>query len=181
MSDDRRKRYAAAFYAQAASDWRVYALLVSAKPDPVPWPVCHSLHYLQMACEKLGKAYRLQTAGANVDVIATRHVGFTQFINGYLRSPAIAAEYEGKTAALKNVLKTSAAIAREIEKLAPATDRAHAPENAEYPWERGDWELGSGEVFVPCAYPFPTLSLLDTVGGSAFLKLVGRAFRDWKP
>lgn len=78
-------------------------------------------------------------------------------------------------------MKTSAAIAREIEKLAPATDRAHAPENAEYPWERGDWELGSGEVFVPCAYPFPTLSLLDTVGGSAFLKLVGRAFRDWKP
>ncbi|MGH7270646.1 MAG: hypothetical protein ACREJ3_09465 [Polyangiaceae bacterium] len=93
----RRAQYAVAFHSQAKSDWEVYELLSRTQPSPRP---CHSLHYLQMACEKLGKAYRLRHPNANVDVIATRHVGFAQFINDYLRSPAVRLKYLGKTAAL---------------------------------------------------------------------------------
>jgi hypothetical protein len=174
VSDQRRRQYAQAFYDQASSDWQVYRLLADAS-----LPQCHPLHYLQMACEKLGKAHRLSTLDANVDTIATRHVGFAQFVNTFLRSPPVIARYAGKTAAHKSVCQTAAAIAREIEKLAPAIDRAQFPENAEYPWEKGDWEQGTGEVLVPCKYPYPSLSLLKTHGGRAFLKLVEQAFRDW--
>ena len=132
-----------------------------------------------MACEKLGKAYRLRNPAANVDAIVARHVGFAQFINELLRSPAILQDYEGQDARHKAVCKTSSAIAREIEKLAPAIDRTHSPENAEYPWERGDWGRDAGQVLVPCTYDYPALSLLDTAGGRAFVKLVERAFRDY--
>jgi hypothetical protein len=86
-----------------------------------------------MACEKLAKAYRLLLPGVDIDLVATRHVGFTQFVNTYVRSPAMLAKYANKTAAHQTLCRTAAAIAREIEKLAPATDRVSSPENAEYP------------------------------------------------
>jgi len=165
---DRRVQFAAAFYDQALSDWKVYGHLTR-----LGLPRCHELHYLQMACEKLAKAYRLRNVSADVDGIISRHTGFVGFINVYPRSPAILAEYEGQDARHKEVCRTSSTIAREIEKLAPAIDREESPENAEYPWERED------TVLVPCQYPFPALSLLDAHGGRAFLKLVDRAFRDY--
>ena len=58
-----------------------------------------------------------------MDATITHHVGFEGFINTYLRSPAIVSEYAGKQARHREVCKTSAALAREIEKLAPAVDR----------------------------------------------------------
>ncbi len=168
MSYDRRAEFAAAFYGQALSDWRVYDQLTK-----LGLPRCHELHYLQMACEKLAKAYRLRNVASDVDEVMTHHVGFEHFINAYLRSPSIVSEYEGQYARHQAICKTSATLAREIEKLAPAVDHAAFPENAEYPWERGE------KVLVPCTYPFPALSLLDAHGGRAFLKLVARAFRDY--
>jgi hypothetical protein len=175
LSGDRRAQFAAAFFDQAWSDWQAYVHLTRAPS----LPRCHPLHYLQMACEKLGKAYRLRNASANVDAIVTRHVGFAQFISEFLRSPAVLEDYEGQSARHKAVCKTSFALAREIEKLAPAIDRTYSPENAEYPWERGDWEAGTGQVLVPCKYDYPALSLLDTPGGRAFVKLIERALRDY--
>jgi hypothetical protein len=175
LSGDRRAQFAAAFFDQAWSDWQTYVYLTRA----ASLPRCHPLHYLQMACEKLGKAYRLRDARADVDAILTRHVGFAQFINAFLRSPAVLEDYGGQSERHKTVYKTSIALAREIEKLAPAVDRTHSPENAEYPWERGDWEGGTGQVLVPCKYDYSALSLLDTAGGRAFVKLIERAFRDY--
>jgi hypothetical protein len=175
LSSDRRTQFAAAFFDQARSDWDTYVYLTRA----AILPRCHLLHYLQMACEKLAKAYRLRNASADVDAIVTRHVGFAQFINEFLRSPAVLENYEGQSARHKTVCKTSFTLAREIEKLAPAIDRTHSPENAEYPWERGDWGFGAGQVLVPCRYDYPALSLLDTAGGRAFVKLIERAFRDY--
>jgi hypothetical protein len=181
VSEERRRAYATAFHVQASSDWSVYRLFVEMSAPPArPLPACHSLHYLQMACEKLAKAYRLLLPGVDIDLVATRHVGFTQFVNTYVRSPAMLAKYANKTAAHQTLCRTAAAIAREIEKLAPATDRVSSPENAEYPWERGDWSTGSGSILVPCQYAFPSLSLLTTPGGRAFLKLVDRAFLEWR-
>jgi hypothetical protein len=175
---ERRRQFAAAFHAQARSDWEVYELLSRV---PSGLPKCHELHYLQMACEKLSKAYRLRQPAANVDEIATHHVGFLKFINDYVRSPAMKARYAGKASAHKAMCKEAGKIAREIEKLAPAVDRAWSPENAEYPWERGNWDEGNGTVLVPCSYPYPSLSLLRTPGGRSFIKLVDQALRDWKP
>lgn len=177
MSADRRSRYAAAFHEQATSDWEVYELLSRTQPS---LGLCHVLHYLQMACEKLSKAYRLRHLAANVDDIATRHVGFVKFVNEHLRSPAVLDKYKGHDAAHEAVCKVSTTIAREIEKLAPAVDRASSPENAEYPWERGDWGNGRGQVIVPCSYRYPALSLLTAPSGRAFIKMIREALRDWK-
>jgi hypothetical protein len=91
VNGDRRSQYAQAFYEQAWSDWQAYEALTRV----LKLPRCHALHYLQMACEKLGKAYRLRNPRADIDAIVTRHVGFTQFLNEFLRSPAIVGEYKG--------------------------------------------------------------------------------------
>jgi len=66
------------------------------------------------------------------------------------------------------------AIAREIEKMAPAVDRTNAPENAEYPWEQ------AGQITAPCKYTYPGLDLLRLPGGRAFLKLVKKALDDFE-
>lgn len=171
MTDDaRRTAFAAAFYRQAASDWQVYLRLTQVKE----LPVCHQLHYLQMACEKLAKAYRLRDLAADVDELAKKHTGFVKFINAFLLSPQILTEYEKKHAALQAIRQSAAAIARGVEELAPAIDRLHTPTNAEYPWE------SAGRVVAPCDHTYPSLSLLHAAGGRAFLKLVERAFRDYE-
>ena len=169
MSDEHRLAFAAAFFTQARSDWRVYRLL-AATSGLAP---CHSLHYLQAACEKLAKAYRLRDTGATFDEVTSRHTGFAKFVNAFLRSPTLVAEYRGQIAHHRAVCASSARFAREIEKLAPAVDRATSPENAEYPWLRGR------AVLTPCEYGYPALSLLSEPGGRAFLRLIERAFRDY--
>jgi len=82
--------------------------------------------------------------------------------------------YRGRAAQLREVTRLARALAREIEKLAPAVDRAGSPENAEYPWESGD------EVISPCGYSYPRLSLLTRPGGRTFLKLVTRAIQEFE-
>lgn len=169
MSDEeRRRQFAEAFIAQARSDWQVYRLL----SQSVDIPSCHGLHYLQMTCEKLAKAYRLRDVAADVNETITRHTGFTNFIGPFFL--ALKDEYVGKDAQLTRLIRESRKLAREIEKMAPAIDRAAAPENAEYPWE------ANGRVTAPCNYSFPALSLLQQSGGRAFLNFLQRALRDFE-
>jgi hypothetical protein len=52
----------AGFYEQAWSDWQAYEALTRVSE----LPRCHALHYLQMACQKLGKAYRLRNPGSKL-------------------------------------------------------------------------------------------------------------------
>jgi hypothetical protein len=113
LNGGRRTEFAAAFFAQARSDWQTYEYLTRAPG----LPRCHPLHYLQMACEKLAKAYRLRNPSANVDAIVTRHVGFAQFTNEFLRSPAILEDYKGQTARHKAVCRTSSTSARPLTSL----------------------------------------------------------------
>jgi hypothetical protein len=149
IEDERRRLFADAFIVQARSDWSVYRLLA----EPRDAAVCHQLHYLQMVCEKLAKAYRLRDTRASVDDLVSRHAGFVKFVGAFV-VVALKDEFRGKEAQLRGLLTRMRALAREIEKLAPAIDRAAAPENAEYPWERG------GEVIAPSRYSFPSLALL---------------------
>jgi hypothetical protein len=162
--EERRARFAAAFVEQARSDWSVYRLLAS-QADVKP---CHSLHYLQMACEKLAKAYRLRDTASPVDELVKRHTGFAKFVGPYFTA-VLRPDYKNKDAQLGVVIQQARTIAREIEKLAPAIDRVSSPENAEYPWESGE------KVVAPCSHGFPALELLRQAGGRAFLNLVARA------
>jgi hypothetical protein len=164
-----REVWASAFAAQSRSDWQVYDLLTAERRIPP----CHKLHYLQMACEKIAKAYRCLDTGTNLEELLKRHVGFAKFIGTFLASPSIREAYQGRDAQLREVSRLTRALAREIEKLAPAVDRESSPENAEYPWEAG------GEVISPCQYGYPRLSLLTSPGGRTFLKLVAKAIREF--
>lgn len=111
---------------------------------------CHRHHYLQMACEKLAKAYRLRDTSVAVDDLVKSHVGFAKFIQPYMLS-TLKEQYQGREAQLARRIRDARAIAREIEKMAPAVDRTNAPENAEYPWEQ------AGQITAPCKYTYPGL------------------------
>ncbi|MBI4704863.1 MAG: hypothetical protein HY744_27480 [Deltaproteobacteria bacterium] len=165
-----RDAWAAAFAEQARSDWSVYRLL-ALEPEVAR---CHALHYLQMACEKIAKAYRARDTAAELPDLLGRHVGFAKFVSSFLLSPAVRQEFSGKEAQLSQLRAAFRHLARGIEKLAPAVDRQDAPENAEYPWARGD------EVIAPCRYDYPSLSLLREPGGRTFLRLVERALGDFE-
>jgi hypothetical protein len=155
-----RLAFAGAFIKQARSDWEVYQ------------PLCHRLHYLQMACEKLAKAYRLRDTHVRVDGVIRSHAGFEKFVGAF--SVTIKDDFRDKDAQLRVLVSQWRSIAREIEKLAPAADRESTPENAEYPWEQ------DGRVVVPCEYAFPSLELLLVAGGRNFLKVVQRALDDFE-
>ncbi|HEV8551544.1 MAG TPA: hypothetical protein VGQ57_20995, partial [Polyangiaceae bacterium] len=139
---ERRAAYASAFIAQARSDWQAYRVLEQSEVAP-----CHPLHYLQMVCEKVAKAYRLRDTQAPVDQLVSTHSGFSKFISAFFAA-VLKDEYVGKSAQLASLIQFSRRLAREIEKLAPAVDRLSTPENAEYPWER------DGHVTAPCEFGF---------------------------
>lgn len=165
----RRQAFAAAFVTQGRSDWDLYKHL-SALTKP-SFPQCHALHYLQMATEKIAKAYRLRDTTADVDGLVKHHTGFVEFINQFFRCETIRDEFQGQDAALQTLQRNATALAREIEKLAPATDRLASPENAEYPWERDE------KILVPCTFGFPSLT---QASGRAVMNLVERAFNDFE-
>ncbi len=78
---ERRRAFADAFAAQGRSDWRVYQYLA---PLQAPsFPACHALHYLQMATEKIAKAYRIRDTVADVDELVRHHTGFEEFVNAF--------------------------------------------------------------------------------------------------
>ncbi len=165
---ERRRAFAEAFIAQARSDWTVHRLLAG-RADV---HVCHGLHYLQMACEKLAKAYRLRDTQSSVDELVSTHNGFEKFVGSFFLT--LKDEYRGKDAQLRELTSRARTLAREIEKLAPAIDRVTFPENAEYPWER------DAHVIAPCRHAFPSLELLRKAGGGTFLKLIKRALDDFE-
>jgi hypothetical protein len=167
--DERRQAFAEAFIAQARSDWGIHRLL-SEQSDVAP---CHRLHYLQMACEKLAKAYRLRDTESAVSELVSKHTGFEKFVGAFF-AVALKDEYRGKDEQLRGLIRRARALAREIEKLAPAIDRADAPENVEYPWEQND------RVIAPCSYTFPSIELQRDAGGRAFLNLIERALNDYE-
>jgi hypothetical protein len=173
--DEWRRGFAEAFIAQARSDWGVYRLLTEQRThDGHTLSVCHELHYLQMASEKLAKAYRLRDTGSAVDELLSKHTGFAKFVGPFFTA-VLKDEYQGKDAQLRGLIKRARTLARQIEKLAPATDRLATPENAEYPWESED------RVIAPSRYEFPSLDLLREPGGRAFLNLIERALDNFQP
>lgn len=164
-----RADWALAYMKQGGSDFATYQLLSS-----IPgMPICHLLHYLQMAGEKIAKAYRFRDTDTAEDRLTTEHVAFSRFIQSYLGSPEIKQRYAGKDEQLRETVKVARKLAREIEKLAPAVDRETSPANAEYPW------IDDGRVVVPCEFTYPNLTLLTERGGRTFLRLLEVAIADF--
>jgi hypothetical protein len=129
--------WSTAFRKQAQSDFELYLLI---NKDPKV-PMCHHLHYLQMALEKIAKAhyhgkppqshykvvdYMLQKIG-ETDLLAKRYgwTSKTQFKNAVAR--------------IRPMLDL-------LQSLVPQQDEEKV--NAEYPWR------GSEGVVVPCEYDY---------------------------
>lgn len=169
-----RADWAAAYAKQSRSDFAIYALM-SAEASGIS--ACHRLHYLQMACEKIAKAYRFRDTSTASEDLLTSHVAFSKFIECFLTSPAMKQRYRGKDARLRNVIRYARKYARAVEELAPAVDRENTPCNAEYPWED---EHG---VVVPCEYTYPGHGFLLSPRDPAsvdFLKVVRTAIDDFE-
>lgn len=155
-----------AYAQQAMADLKSYELLKS-----LPAPECHRMQFLQMACEKLCKAY-LCRGGATPGSLMSH-----AYIAGTL--PVVL----NKTYALlqpdrENVHGLHIQItylAREIEVLAPAVRRSanmDRSDNCEYPWEDA-----VGNVKVPRDWGFQATHMLESKHGRNFMKLVDNALR----
>jgi hypothetical protein len=126
-----------------------------------------------MATEKLAKAYRLRDTLTSLEDILTSHVGFPEFFNTFLRSPAMRLEFRDRGAQLRQIQRDCGLLARAVEQLAPAVDRVGHPANAEYPWADGD------TIVAPVDYSFPSLALLREARGRWFLNSIERAFVEY--
>lgn len=164
-----REEWALAYAAQARSDFAVYKILVQLNSIED----CHRLHYLQMACEKIAKAYRLRDTEASVEQSLTSHRAFSNFIVIYCRATEVVKRYKGRNKLLLRITRTAKLLARDIERLAPAIDRENTPQNAEYPW------LDNGKIISPCQYDFSSLWRLQTPEGVQFLRFIETAFSDF--
>jgi len=136
--------WAKAFAKQSLSDLNVREALVTARVEK-----CHRLHYLQMAAEKVCKAF-LSTSKGQGQVGRTHSVVernlpiLARQFYAVINSNNDMARWE-----LSEVRK----LAREIELLAPAIrDGGSREDNTEYPW------LDSGgAIRIPCEHTFPGL------------------------
>lgn len=166
-----RARWAEAFATQAREDWRLFNFLCDHGRTR-----CHQLQALQMACEKIAKAYRIRDTNADLTVLMSGHVGFMRFINAFMISPPIQRQYRGRGAQLKIRLREMRQIANEIELLTPSIERDGRRDNCEYPW----WD--GADIAVPCEHTFPNLAVLSLQGARShtFLKLMGRAMDEFE-
>jgi hypothetical protein len=128
-------------------------------------PSCQQLHFLQMACEKLSKAY-LCWRGADPNTLQGSHAYISttipQIVIQQLSRQSPKAQQSGGS-----VMRGIRTLARQIELLAPAVDAAgRAPANCEYPWEDS-----TGTVRVPAEHKF-ALDLLYAPAGRHLLKAI---------
>lgn len=168
MASD-RIAWAKAYARQSLSDFKVFEFLSNSEGIEE----CHRLHFLQMACEKIAKAYRFRDTTKGSEDLLTSHVGFSTFLRIYLNSTVFQSDYRDRDALFRGVSQFSLALAREIERLAPAVDREAFPCNVEYPWEEYD------TIFMPCAFTYPNLQSLKQSKGINFLKIIRKAIEEF--
>jgi len=127
---------------------------------------CHSLHFLQMATEKLAKAYFWRSGSAP----PRRHAGFVQFLRllGQIRR-----NDRGRIANLfaftrfddfQSWIYTAQSIAYNLECLAPAL--ANNGPNPEYPWPHDRPE------FAPANHNFAVWASLRVSRGRHLMRVI---------
>lgn len=134
----------------------------------------HVLHYLQMATEKLAKAYRFRDTGAKEEELRSSHVGFERFLRLFLGSAEVVRRYAGRNAQYLRVRKECCHIARAIEQLTPSVDAETNPANTEHPWADGE------RVVAPVDHAFSHADLSTLPGGRLFLRVVGAALDEYE-
>lgn len=148
-----------AFWAQATSDWQIYEHL-----EKTSFAKCHALHYLQMATEKLAKAYLLNGRTDIKDVRST-HRALTRYMLNLSRNSRLQDLMGMAAKQLRSHIQKLLPLAYEIEKLAPAL--AGDGPNPEYPWE-----APKGIFNVPVSHAFIIVKTLRQPHGHNLIKLI---------
>ena len=133
---------------------------------------CHLLHYLQMATEKLSKAYFWRSGKAP----PKNHSGFIRFLKALLdRRPAELARTAkalgfGRPKDLDRWTDAVQPLAYSLQNMAPA--EARDGPNPEYPWPHED------PTHCPATHSFALWKALsDTGQGRKLLEFIDRAIR----
>ncbi|GEM_PF-562943 len=155
MSIDWRRGYAR----QAISDFRVFE-----KVCELGVPVCHQLHYLQMASEKMAKA--MNTPPGTSAPLKTTHKALVMFVRNARSDQRIfnyiSPYYRKMQRAQFNACVASfESLAQQIEDLSPKGGSVQAP-NPEYPWiahvpDSINPSRTIQVLKVPCEEPFNNL------------------------
>lgn len=155
-------KYQELWWLQAKSDHAMYVLLRKNGGGD-----CHQLHYLQMATEKLGKAYQWNSG----DPPSRTHSGFVQFMRQLGSVPreqreVIAATFNfTRFRDFRAWVTAILPLAYELQRLAPAL--ANDGPNPEYPWPQ------EAPTEVPVSFDFPlSKTLRDTGQGRAFIRVL---------
>lgn len=154
------------WWQQAKSDYEIFELL---RGEGVP--ACHSLHYLQMATEKLAKA----SFWSNNDPPAMRHVGFAQFLRRFGNTPRdqrdrIASLFEfGQFHGFQLWIRSIIPLARQVEQVSPAVIQ-DGP-NSEYPWPH------DAPIECPVLYHFHVWDELKKSQGRKLMRFVSNAIK----
>ena len=149
---------------QAISDYEVLLLLSERGVA-----ASHQIHYLQMATEKLGKAYFWRSGAPPPH----SHAGFVQFLRSLSGITAkeqrhIAQVFQFKRMKdFQNFVRAILPMAYALERLAPAL--ANDGPNPEYPWPQ------NAPRFAPVSFDFEFWSQLQSGRGRHFLEVVGQA------
>lgn len=123
---------------------------------------CHRLHFLQMAAEKVCKAYSIKT-GRHGPVWKS-HVCVKEYL------PLLARHFytviDGGKQKSQRQIASIKHFAGEIDLLAPAYSlEGLRKDNSEYPWEDG-----KGKICIPCEYSFPNIN--DEPGSREIISLI---------
>jgi hypothetical protein len=156
-----------AFARQAEVDFLAWQQLQPASK----LPQCQSLHFLQMASEKLVKAYLCEAGSKPADLQAS-HAYTAKNLHLVIRQQ-ISLTSASRPKGLELFLRHCKHLAREIELLHPqVTDGGKRPDNCEYPWEDAKHRL-----HVPADWHFQVADLLFMRAGRGFLRLMRDAIR----
>jgi len=155
-----RQNWQTAFLKQARADWEAYQ-----KTSRATWSACHRLQFLQMASEKLGKAF-LVAGPSSLETTTQSHAAFVKFLRIVSNNRKLKNLLNKKRSQQRKHFNQLLPLAYEIELLAPAL--AQSGPNPEYPWKDA-----AGNVLAPVEYPFQLLQQLQkTRQGVQLLKYI---------
>lgn len=151
-----------AYLAQAQSDYSVYREFKRRKDISM----CHRLHYLQMATEKLAKAFLSPNNGSPPPKV---HAALVRFLRISKGQPEIRRKlgYQNNYGAYCAYIDSLTDMASRIERLAPVGGQERV--NPEYPWTEDN-----GNVACPVDYAFPEFQRQEIV---KFQQLTDGLFR----
>ena len=132
-----------AYLQQAWSDFQVYKHL-----NANGYALCHQLHYLQMATEKLAKGFQCPIGGVPYP---PTHFAFVKFLQNIKQRPVLYCnrlQFKSKNQ-FSSRIQSLLPMADLIEKLVP-TGGNYYKMNPEYPWTDT-----ANNIYCPASYSFP--------------------------